>query len=132
MPVRSLSTPLREHSRSWNESKKGPLFFSCGKKLDSIRLRRDVAGLCQLYLLVTDSAPPAVTKYLKVGFMRVARTTRTSEATKLRALEAPKSRTVHHQRSFLPYYTHHSGTSWTTKLSSPKHYSNSKRRRPEN
>jgi hypothetical protein len=80
------------------------LFPTLAHRLDSLELRRDVSGLCQLYRLVNQSAPALVHRHLRFKFLRVARTTRQSEATNLRALEIPRSRTVNHQRSFLPRY----------------------------
>lgn len=85
------------------QSRAARLFPTVRDKLDSLALRRDVAGLCQLYRIVHQSAPRLVVDSLKVWPLRVSRTTRTSEAS-LGALEPPKSKTAFHQNSFLPYY----------------------------
>ena len=81
------------------------LFPSLQHKLDSVRLRRDVAGLSQVYRIVDGTAPAAISNHLKLDFLRVSRTTRSTESTNLRALEIPKSRTEHHKRAFIPYYS---------------------------
>ena len=79
------------------------LFPSYRDKLDSLALRRNVSGLCQLQRIVRHSAPPLVTNYIKPVPLRVARSTRTSEKS-LGALQPPRSRTTFHQNSFLPHY----------------------------
>jgi len=72
--------------------------------MDSLRLRRDVAGLSMLFSVVQGSVPNLVSESLRVKPLYVARTTRTNEAVNLAALTIPKSRTSAHQKSFLPYY----------------------------
>ena len=79
------------------------LFPTLREKLDSLALRRDVAGLCQLYRIVHGSAPPLVRNLLKVWPLRVNRSTRSSEAC-MGSLHPPSCRTAFHQNSFLPYY----------------------------
>lgn len=81
------------------------LFPSLSYKLDSLSLRRDVAGLCQLYRIIDHSAPPLVRRFIKPSFLAPSRATRTSESLNLRSLTLPKSRTTLHQRSFLPRFS---------------------------
>jgi hypothetical protein len=78
------------------------LFPSLSHRLDPLTLRRDLAGLCQLYRIVDHSAPALVRRLLKFDYLKVNRSTRASESTNLRALHIPKSRTTFHQQSFLP------------------------------
>jgi hypothetical protein len=78
------------------------LFPTYSNRLDPLALRRDLAALCQLYRIVDHSAPALVRRLIKFDYLKVQRTTRTSESTNLRALHIPKSRTSFHQRSFLP------------------------------
>ena len=73
--------------------------------LDSMELRRNIAGLCQLFKIIDNSAPISVMEHIKPKFASFQRTTRLSESVNLRALEVPKSRTEHHKRSFLPTYS---------------------------
>ena len=79
------------------------LFPSLRDKLDSLSLRRDVAGLCQLHRIVNGSAPSLLTETMRVEPLRSTRQTRQSESS-MGALQPPRSRTTFHQMSFLPYY----------------------------
>jgi hypothetical protein len=78
------------------------LFPDLRHKLDSLGLRRCVSGLCQLYHIVEKSAPSALCRSIQPKFIRIARSTRTSDSLNLRSLNIPRSRTVAHQRSFFP------------------------------
>ena len=79
------------------------LFPSVGT--DSLALRRDVAGLCLLYSIVHGNAPTLVLDSIKPIPLPVARSTRFNEATNLASLKIPRSKTKHHENSFLPYYS---------------------------
>jgi len=72
--------------------------------IDSLRLRRDVAGLSVLYSMVKGCVPKLVSEAVEIRPLRVARTTRKTEAVNWAALEIPKSKTTAHQKAFLPYY----------------------------
>ena len=72
--------------------------------MDTLRLRRDVAGLSMLYSIVQGSVPSLVSQMVEIKPLHVARTTRTNEAVNLAALTVPKTRTAAHGRSFLPHY----------------------------
>jgi hypothetical protein len=73
--------------------------------MDPLSLRRDVAGLCVLYAIVHQHVPTLVQENIPIVPLPVTRTTRLSESTNLAALKIPKSRTVAHNNSFLPYFT---------------------------
>jgi hypothetical protein len=81
------------------------LFPSFQSRLDSMELRRNVAGLSQLFRILDNTAPNSVQRNLKPKFHHVSRTTRYSESINLKALSISKSRTQHHQTSFIPFYS---------------------------
>ena len=72
--------------------------------MDSLRLRRDVAGVSMLYSMIQGPTLKLVSQMIDIKPLHVARTTRTNEAANLAALTIPKSRTAAHGRSFLPHY----------------------------
>ena len=80
------------------------LFPEFQNRLDTLALRRDVSGLCQLFRIVDHTAPKLVQQRLQPNFLKVNRSTRNNTALNLRALEIPRSRTNFHQSSFLPHY----------------------------
>ena len=79
------------------------LFPSMSNLLDSLELRREVAGLSQMYRIVNGSAPQMLLDSLRVEPLRATRLTRQSESS-MGSLQPPRSRTTHHQMSFLPFY----------------------------
>jgi hypothetical protein len=81
------------------------LFPSFSSRLDSMELRRNVAGLSQLFRILDNTAPNSVQRHLKPKFHHVSRTTRHSESINLKALSISKSRTDHHKTSFIPSYS---------------------------
>jgi hypothetical protein len=80
------------------------LFPTQAHRLDTLLVRRDIAGLSQMFRMVTGRAPTALQRHIPLQYLVVRRTTRASESINLRALQVPRSRTEHHKRSFLPYY----------------------------
>ena len=72
--------------------------------MDTLSLRRDVAGLCVLYSVVHHQAPQLVLDTIQTTPLPVSRTTRFNEAVNLAALKIPTSRTESHRNSFLCYY----------------------------
>ena len=95
------STTLQLLEKIQNRAAK--LFPSLAHKLDSLTLRRNIAGLSQLYRIVNGTAPQMLLNSICPKPLRSVRTTRQGEAS-LGALRLPRSRTDFHQKSFLPYY----------------------------
>jgi len=79
------------------------LFPSKNSLLDSLSLRRNVAGLCVLHKLVHGGAPSLVNDHLPVKPIRPSRSTRGSEYN-LAALQVPTCRTQFYKDSYLPRF----------------------------
>jgi hypothetical protein len=74
------------------------------KVLDSLELRRNVSGLTVLYSIVNSTAPVLVRQQIPTPLHLFARSTRLEQQSNLRQLAIPKSRTLCHQKSFMPYF----------------------------
>jgi hypothetical protein len=72
--------------------------------LDSLCLRRHESALCLMYRIVHGTAPDLLTERLKPRIYVQSRATRSYERTNNFQMEVPRSRTKHHQLSFLPMY----------------------------
>ena len=74
------------------------------KVLDSLELRRNVSGLTVLYSIVNSTAPVLVRQQIPTPLHLFARSTRLEQQINLRQLAIPKSGTLCHQKSFMPYF----------------------------
>lgn len=74
-------------------------------QLDSLSHRRDIAGLCLLYKICRDTAPTLLCDRMKPANRVPQRSTRQAIHANGCQLVIPKSRSEHHLRSFMPYFT---------------------------
>ena len=74
-------------------------------RLDSLELRRNVAGLCQLFNIMNCKAPSAVLARINPRVQPYHRATRLEETSNALHLFIAKSNTKLHQNSFLQHYS---------------------------